>query len=181
MVIIGIDFKSLTSTLIRYFKNPVAVMKNMPEWDWKTLIVLQVLTSLISGIIASLLNFNVWRILQAILVIPPVSLATAGVTSLFLYYSFLFLMQRNLPHKDILTLVILSNIPFFIFHTFSPFFPPITLLGFLFSALLLIVGLVERFNLPRSLVTKVVGAIWVIYLIIWGLGQIESYELGHRF
>ncbi len=181
MIILGVDLKDLTSTLIRYFKNPVAVMKNMPVWDWKTLIVLQILTSLISGIIASFINFSIWRILQAVLVIPPIALVTAGITSLFLYYSFLFLVQQNLPHKDLLTLVILSNIPFFIFHTLSPFFPPITLLGFLFSALLLIVGLVERFSLPRTLVFKVVGSIWVIYLIIWGLGQMESYELGHRF
>ena len=153
----------------------------MPEWDWKTLVVLQLLTSLISSFIASLVNLNIWRILQGILVIPPVSLITAGVSSLFLYYAFLFLTQQTLPAKDIFTLVILSNIPFFIFHTFSTFFPPITLLGFLFSALLLVVGLVERFGLPRPLVMKVVGSIWCVYLIIWIFGQIESYQLGHRF
>lgn len=181
MKIMNIDFQDIFSTLVRFFKNPVLVMKQMPEWDWKTLVVLQLFTSLISGIIASLINLNIWRILQGILVIPPVSLLTAGISSLFLYYAFLFLTRQNLPPKDIFTLVILSNIPFFIFHTFSPFFPPITLLGFLFSALLLIVGLVERFSLPKPLVIKVVGSIWCIYLAIWLLGQIETYRVGHRF
>ncbi len=181
MKLFDVDLREILSTLVRFFKNPVMVMKQMPEWDWKTLVVLQLLTSLISSLIASLINLNIWKILQGILVIPPVSLMTAGVSSLFLYYAFLFLTQQNLPPKDIFTLVILSNIPFFIFHTFNPFFPPITLLGFLFSALLLVVGLVERFSLPRPLVLKVVGSIWFVYLIIWALGQIETYQLGHRF
>ncbi len=181
MKLFGIDFREVVAALIRFFKNPVVAMKQMPEWDWKTLIVLQLLTSLISSLLASLLNLNFWKILQGILIIPPVSLMTAGVTSLFLYYAFLFLTQQNLPAKDLFTLVILSNIPFFIFHTFSPFFPIVTVLGFLFSALLLGIGLIERFGLPRSLVIKVVGSIWIIYFVVWIMGQIESYQLGHRF
>lgn len=181
MKLFDINLDEVFSSLIRFFKNPVQFMKNIPEWDWKTLIFIQLIASLISGVISSLINLNVWRILQGILVIPPVSLITAGISSLFLYYSFLFLTQKNLPIKDIFTLVILSNIPFFIFHTLSPFFSPITIIGFLFSALLLIIGLVERFQMPRPLVMKIVGSIWFIYLIIWALGQIENYNLGRRF
>ena len=181
MKLFDVDLREVFSTLIRFFKNPVMVMKQMPEWDWKTLIILQLIISLLSSVIASLVNLNIWQILRGLIVIPPVALATAGVTTLFFYYSFLFLIQQNLPPKDIFTLVILSNIPFFIFHAFSPFFPAVTLLGFLFTALLLIVGMVERFGLPRPLVMKVVGSIWVIYLIIWAFGQFEAYELGSRF
>lgn len=181
MKLFDINLDEVLSILVRFFKNPVQVMKKIPEWDWKTLIVLQLVISLISSVIASLINLNIWQILKGLLIIPPVSLVTAGVSSTFLYYAFLFLTQQNLPPKDIFTLVILSNIPFFIFHTFSPFFPPITLLGFLFTALLLIIGLVERFSLPRPLVMKVVGSIWLVYLTIWILGQLESYQIGHRF
>lgn len=177
----GIDFNEVLQTLIRYFKNPIMVIKQMPEWDWRTLVILQLLISLISGILSSLVNLNIWKILHGLIVIPPVALATAVVSSLFIYYAFLFLTQRSLAAKDIFTLVILSNIPFFIFHTFNPFFPPITILGFLFSALLLTVGLVERFQLPRKLVMKVVGSLCGVYLLIWILGQIETYRSGLRF
>lgn len=181
MKYLGIDFKDVIQTLVAYFKNPILVIKQMPQWDWKTLIVLQLMISFISGIISSLVNLNIWRILYGMIVLPPVALATAAISSLFLYYAFLFLTQRSLAAKDIFTLVILSNIPFFIFHTFNPFFPPITILGFFFSALLLIVGLVERFQLPRKLVFKVVGSICAIYLLIWIMGQIEAYRGELRF
>ncbi|MEY4617042.1 MAG: hypothetical protein RJB66_2002 [Pseudomonadota bacterium] len=181
MKLLGVDFREVIDTLIRFFKNPVLVMKQMPEWDWKTLIILQLLISLLSGVISSLINLNIWQILKGLILMPPLFLMTAGVSSLFLYYAFLFLTQQNLPPKDIFTLVILSNIPFFIFQTFSSFFPPITLLGFLFTALLLVVGLVERFSLPRALVMKVVGSIWLVFLLIWIYDQIETYQLGRRF
>lgn len=181
MKLFEIDIKELLQTLLRFLKNPVDVMRSLPEWDWKTLITLQLCISFVSGVLSSLINLNIWGILHGIIIIPPVSLLTAGVTSLFLYYSFLFLTQQNLPHKDLFTLVIFSNIPFFIFHTFSPIFPPITIIGFLFSAMLLIIGLVERFHLSRPMVIKIVGSIWLIYLIIWALGQIENYQLGNRF
>jgi len=182
MIQVGIDFNAIKKTLISYIKNPVVAMKNIPHWDWKTLITLQLLTSLISGVLASLININIWGLLQGIIIIPIVSLVTAGVTSLFLYYSFLFLSQRSLSHKELLTIVILSNIPFFFLQTLSTHFSPyLSLIGVLCSAFLLIVGLVEHYQLPRPLVIKVVVSIWFIYLIIWGLGQIESYQLGHRF
>lgn len=181
MKLLDIDFRDIQAQLIRFLKNPVEFMRSIPDWDWKTLIVIQLLTSFLSGMISSLINLNIWKILQGILIIPPVSLVTAGVSSLFLYYSFLFLTQKNLPIKDIFTIVILSFIPFFIFQTMSPLFAPITIIGFLFTALLLIIGLVERFQLPRKLVIKIVGSIWIIYFIIWIIGQIENYRLGNRF
>lgn len=181
MRLFNVDFREVLSTLVSFFKNPILVMKQMPEWDWKTLVILQILISLISSLIASLLNLNIWQVLHGLIIIPPVALIVAGVSSLFLYYAFLFLTQQSLPPKDLFTLVILSNIPFFIFHAFSPFFPAISLLGFLFTALLLVVGLVERFGLPRPLVMKVVGSIWVVYLIMWAIGQLETYRVGHRF
>jgi hypothetical protein len=181
MKIFDVDFQDIIRTLIRFFKNPLSVMRDMPEWDWKTIIVVQLFIGLTSSLFSSLTNHSIWKILQIVLIFLPVSLFTDGLITLFLYWAFLFLTQQSLPPKDIFTLVIFSTIPFFIFLTFSSFFTPAPIIGIFFSCLLLVVGLVERFALPRNLVAKVVGVVLLLFFIIWLLSQADSYRIARSF
>lgn len=171
------SFKDIISVIIRYLKNPVEGIKSMPNWNLKTLILVQLFISVITGTLSGLMTFKVFGFLQGLIVVPIVSIITAGISTLYIYYAFLFLYQQNLPVKDILTIVVLSNIPFFLFQTFSNFIPPITLLGFLFASLLLTVGLVERFSFPKKDVLKVVGSLFFIYITIYIWQRIDTLRL----
>ena len=51
--------------------------------------------------------------------------------------------------------------------TVSRFIPPITLLGTALTGLLLIVGFVDNFRLPKKQITKLIGGLFLIYVIIW--------------
>jgi hypothetical protein len=171
------DYKAIIKSIFNYLKNPMEGIKTMPNWNLKTLILVQFIVSLITGVLSGLLTFKFFAFLQGLIIVPIVSLVTAGVSTLYIYYAFLFLFQQNLPAKDILTIVILSNIPYFIFQTFSSFIPPITLLGFMFSAILLTVGLVERFSFPKKSVMKIVGSLFFIYILIWVWGRVDTFLL----
>jgi hypothetical protein len=47
----------------------------------------------------------------------------------------------------------------------------------MFSAILLTVGLVERFSFPKKAVMKIVGSLFFIYILIWAWGRIDSFLL----
>lgn len=169
--------ESVIKRIFEYMKNPIKGIKNIPDWDWATLILVQCFVSLCSGVLAGILQLSFFAFLAGLIMVPIVSLVTAIVSSIFLYYTFLLLAQRELPARQLFTLVILANIPFFIFQTIAPLFPPITLFGFFFTAFILIVGLSENFNLDKKLVIRVIATLCVIYLLIWAWGRIDSYLL----
>lgn len=174
------NIKSIFKNIISFFINPVTGIRNMPTYDLKSLIIVQIIVSVIAGSISSLFHFSIFGFLHGLILIPIISLITSGVSTLYIYYSFLFLFQQNLPPKEIFSLVVLSFVPYFIFLSISPFLPPITILGFLFSAILLTIGLVEKFSFPKRTVIKVVGSLFVIYLLIWAWDHIETFLLLHK-
>lgn len=163
--------------ILHFFKNPVTGIRTMPSYDFKSLIIVQLIVSIIAGSISSLFHFSIFGFLHGLIIIPIVSLITSGISTLYIYYSFLFLFQQNLPPKEIFSLVVLSFVPYFIFLSISPFLPPITLLGFLFSAILLTIGLVEKFSFPKKTVIKVVGSLFIIYILIWVWDRVDTFML----
>jgi hypothetical protein len=73
-----------------------------------------------------------------------------------------------------MSLVCLAVVPYFLFHSVSGYLPPIDLLGFAFTCVLLIVGLVEQFGLERRLCSKLVGSMAIVFFIVWMVSQIRT-------
>ncbi len=174
------NIKNIFKTIIIFFKNPIYGIRTMPNYDLKSLIIVQIIVSVIAGCLSSLFNFSFFGFLHGLIIIPFVSLITSGISTLYIYYSFLFLYQKNLPPREVFSLVVMSFVPYFIFLSLSPLLPPITLLGFLFSAILLTIGLVERFSFPKPTVIKVVGSLFIIYFLIWIWDRIDTFMLTKR-
>jgi hypothetical protein len=171
------EIRSILITVFQFLKHPLREIKILPDWDWKTLLFVQVIVSLVSGILSGLISLNFFALLAGLFVVPITSVVTAIVSSLFFYYTFLLIDKRQLPAQKLVTLMVLSNIPFFIFQTINPIFPFVTVIGFLFTALILVQGLTSNFNLNHKHVLRIVGTLFVIYLILWGWGRFDAYLL----
>lgn len=65
--------------------------------------------------------------------------------------------------------------------TLSGLIPPITLVGTALTGLLLIVGFVDNFRLPKKKVTKLICGLFLIYVIIWITSTISFQQKSEEF
>ncbi|RME17863.1 MAG: YIP1 family protein [Bdellovibrio sp.] len=170
---IGHHHKEILEYLIDYFKNPVQSIRKLPQWGWPSLLILQASLAGISGLMAFLIKPSVRRFLEALFVLPLSSIITTFIITVFFHYTFYFFFRREISLKEIFTLLFLSNIPFFFLYILHPLVPPIVLLGMAVTSLLLIIGLVENFALPKKTIIRLIGSLFIFYLIIWTFQQIR--------
>lgn len=156
----------LFSYLWALLRNPVKEIQNLPEIRWPTLIAFQFCLSSISVILANVLSpygisfFN-------IIVSLVIAIVATGLVSLFFYYFFLILYNRELSFIRIFTLVLFAHLPFAIFHLGAAFFPPADLIGLAISALLMMVGLVDNFHIPKRLAARLMVILYAVFFIYW--------------
>lgn len=162
-----IDIKKLVQFLIEFVKNPVQGISILPDWNWPSVLTIQVLLALASGILSGLLKLNFYRVLYGIFLMPVVTTVSALLLALFLYYYFQFFENKTESYRKIFILVILSSIPFYVFQIISEYFAPISLIGFAFTALLAIVGLCENFNVEKKRAYIISGGLFVLVLVAW--------------
>lgn len=168
------DLQESFSWIIKYLRNPIHEITKLPDWKWTNLIILLYSISLISGIAAGFLPPNPYRILSGLILFPIMALVMNGLTSFFIYYFFQVFKGTTHSFKKIFTLVFFANIPFYLFEIGSELVPPLTLVGFAFTAFILIVGLVSNFNLEKKLAIRVVGTIYTMILILWIFNRVTS-------
>ncbi|MBC7419513.1 MAG: YIP1 family protein [Bdellovibrio sp.] len=166
-----VDLKQLVQFLIEFIKHPVHKISTLPDWNWPSLFVVQVLLAVVSGSLAGLIKLNFYRIASGMILMPIISTIAALLLALFLYYYFQFFENRTEDYRKIFTLVILSSIPFYLFQVLSEYFAPVTLIGFAFTALLAIVGLCENFNVSRKRAYQLIGILVVLVLAAWILNR----------
>lgn len=163
----AVDFKALIRFLIEFIKQPLQKISNLPDWNWSSLFVVHILLAIVSGVLAGLLKFNFYRVAAGLFLMPIVSTVAALLLSLFIYYYFQFFENRTENFKRIMTLIVLSSIPFYLFQIISEYFSPISLVGFAFTSLLGIVGLCDNFRVEKKRAYKIVGSIFTLVVIAW--------------
>lgn len=163
--------------LVHFLKNPLREITFIPDWSLRRVLFTQILLALTSGVLAGLIPPNVYRIAAGIFVAPVVSLVMALLMTLFLYYFFQILENRSVSIKKLLTLIVLANTPFFVFEVGSELLPPLTLVGFGMTAILMVVGLTENFQLDKKKALKVIGVILFVVFLIWIWNRIEIARL----
>lgn len=160
------QLQTLFQYLVALVKNPVQQIRTLPTIDWKTLIIFQFCLSLTSVILSNLLAPFAISILNVLVSLAAAVVATALV-SLFFYYFFQILYNRTLDFIRVFTLVLFAHIPFAIFHLAAYFFPPADLIGIGLSAVLMIIGLVENFEIPKKVAIRLMIGVYSIFLIYW--------------
>ena len=160
------ELLSLFSYLVSLAKNPVEEIQKLPEIRWPTLVAFQFCLSLVSVSLSNLLAPFAISLTNVLISLLIAMLAT-GLVSLFFYQFFLIFHKRTLSFIKLFTLVLFAHIPFALFHLLAYSFPPAELIGLGISALLMIVGLVENFLVPRKVAMGLMGFCYSLFLIYW--------------
>lgn len=162
-----IDFKAIIQFLVNYIKHPVKYIAEIPEWNLPSLFFIQVSVAIISGVLAGILKMNIYRVANGLILMPIVSTITSLLLTTLLYYHFQFFEKRTESFKKLFSLVIIASIPFYLFQVISEYFSPIALVGFTFTAALLIVGLNEVFKVEKKRCYEIVGTLFFLVLVAW--------------
>lgn len=166
-------FTEVFSYLKRYAKNPVLTVRQVPEWDWPTIIIFQTSLAAASGLVAGLVGKSLAKILGGLILLPVSSTAMIAVGSFFIYYTFLYWFKKEISFRKLFNVLVICNIPFMVLHTISSLLPPILLVGFLITSLLLIVALVENFQAPKKYVIRLIGGLFGAYFIFWAINLVS--------
>lgn len=160
------ELKQLFSYIIALVRDPVQQIKNLPHVQWKSLILFQFCLCILSVVFSNLLApyaISLPHMLFALLA----SVVALSLVSLFFYYFFLIVYNKTLEFREIFTLVLFAHIPFAIFHLAAYIFPPADLIGLAISGLLMIVGLVENFKIPRKLSIQLMVSLYSVFFVYW--------------
>lgn len=174
-------FHEVIKYLIGFSKNPVRAIRTLPEWDWATLLLFVSASAAITGTLNGIVSFNFTQVISGIFLFPITSTISAFIFSGLIYYTFLFVFHRELSLKTIFTITALSMLPSLLVSVLSGFLPPINLLGFLASALLLSVGLSEHSHIDRKKIFKFIGALYLVYVAFWIANAITSHSERKRY
>lgn len=166
--------------LFEFLKNPIHKIAHLPEWGWFHLMSLLVVTSLISGILAGLVSRNIYHFLFGLLLLPTITLITEFVLTSFFYYYFQVFERRIVSFQKLWTLVIFANIPFFLFQVVSGLIAAMTLVGFAFTGLLLVVGLSENFQMKKQRALRLILTLYTVVFLVWLWGQVDKSVLDRK-
>lgn len=163
--------------LFRYIRHPVQQITKIPDWSWKRLLTIQAVLTMLTGALSGIVSLSVFSVVQQIIMTPILTLITISVSSLFFYYTFQIFAEKTVAFRSIFSVVLFANIPFFIFQIVSAYFSLISMVGFAFTALLLIVAFVDSFKISKSLVLKLIGALYVLFLGVWIMSRIDGSRI----
>lgn len=161
--------------LFQFLRHPLIEIKNLPDWDWRRLLMLQGSVTAAAGALAGLIDKKIsFSIIVGLITMPLLTLISLTVATLFFYYCFQIFANKTLPPRKLFTVILFANIPYFIFQILAGFVPPITLIGLAFTGILLLVGFVENFQIDRKLAIRIVGGLYALIFCVWILEQINS-------
>ncbi|WP_374079611.1 Yip1 family protein [Bdellovibrio bacteriovorus] len=169
--------KEVVRYIINYLRHPIEKIKTLPDWNWTVLIITLVVISMGSGVLTGLVPPNFFRLMGGFVISPIVGVVTTFIGALFIYYYFQVYEKRTCSLRKIFTLILFANIPFFLFQVGSELIPPITLVGFAFTALLMAVGLTENFQMEKRRSIRLVTILFAIVFILWLWNRIDISRL----
>jgi hypothetical protein len=164
-----------------YFKNPLVAIKNIPQWEWLTILFVQLALSVSIGIISDFFTQDNLVIFRGIFIFPLSSFLTTFLGAGFFYFLFLIFFNTETHFLRLYTIVFLSHVPFLILRIIKYWIAPIELIGFAATTALLTVGFVENFQLPKKKMIKIFGALYAVYFAMWIFQQIYTSKNALEF
>lgn len=175
------DITAVKVTLVDYLRHPLEKIKFVPVWEWRRVFLCLYLVAATSGVLAGIASINVLRVMFGLIMVPIISGLMVAVASLFFYYAFQVFLNQTVAFRHLYTVVLFANVPFFILQIASDYLPPINLFGFAFAAMLLSIGLVENFQLPKKMVIRLLATLYILFLLVWGWGRLDSMKIEKSF
>lgn len=160
--------------LPHFFRNPVKGMRELPHWEWPTILVLQAILAAACSIIANFIERDFFGLFTGIIVAPVINYLMVVIASGFFYYLFLLGFKREIPFRQIYLHVLFASIPLAIVSTIAFLLPPLMLVGMAAALMLLFVGFVDNFQIPSRPLRKILIAILSVHVLYWGFMQLQS-------
>lgn len=167
------DFIETIQILPDYLRHPKEVAINSPRWDWPQIFIFQVMVSMICGVLSNLLASRFFAMFFAVVVAPLSSIFIVMIFTGFLFYTALFIWEKELDFQKLYHKVLLCSLPLIFVQIVSGVFPPINLLGLLFSGYLIYWVLLECFYLPKKPVRNLLMFLGTVCVIFWVFQWIE--------
>ena len=171
--------KEIFLHLKKFAVHPIQEIRHIPDWDWPRVLTLQIILSLISGLLSTLIktDFSTWKLAQAVIFFPFISTLTGLILTSFFYYYFQVFEKRTVSFIKLAIVVFLSTTVFYLFHSIAGLLIFFDILGMIFTALLLVVGLTENFQMPKKNSIRLVGVLLILIFFVWVTGQIHNSRL----
>ncbi len=154
-----------------FAKSPMKEITALPDWSWPQLLMAEFLLAALSGFLIGVAHFSLKMSILNLFINPIISILATFTSSAFFYYIFQFFSGKSVDFKKIFTSLFFAHTPFFIFQIIAGYFPPILLLSFASTGLLLIMAFVENCHLPRNFVIRLVTIVYALlalsYFLTW--------------
>lgn len=160
--------------LPHFFKNPVNGMRNLPHWEWPTILILQGAFAAGCSIVGNFIERDYFGLITGIIVAPLTSIIMGGIITGFFHYAFLFYAKRELSFRAIYLNVLFASIPLLVVNMVVYLVPPIILVGLAASLILAYVGFVDTFGVPRTPLKRLFIGIFVVFTAYWGFQQLQT-------
>lgn len=165
----------IKNALFRFLHHPMSEIKHVPDWPWARLLLFQIVITAVTGALNGLAEQRIFfGVFAGLFFRPVITLIMMGIATLFFYYCFQIFAEKTVAPRHLFTVVLFANIPQFLFQTIEGFVPPVALVGMAFTALLLLVGFVENFQLPRKLAVRLIAVLYAIFFALWLWNSITS-------
>lgn len=167
-----------TQELPKFFKtflpNPIGFMRSGFQMTWPSLFTVLAVSAAVSGTVSGLISRRLFDVLTGAVLFPLTSIVASLVFGFFIYYFFSLFRSTFLDFRRLMSVVATAFVPYFLFHSVSGYLAPVDLIGFAFTGVLLIVGLVEQFGLERRLCSRLVGGLGLVFFIVWSVSLIAQ-------
>ncbi len=153
--------------LKNFIRRPMTEVRKIPKLSLPSSLIFLGAASLISGFLSGLLMFSPFTAIFGGLFMPFAAGISSGLLTFFIYYFFYLFFSTELSLEKLFNLVVICSIPFLVFNIAAGVVPLVEIFAYAFSAMLLAVGLVENFGLPKKIVLRLVGGIFLALLLVW--------------
>ncbi len=168
------ELDKLLEFVLFFVRHPIEGMRRLPDWHWSTLLSLQIGISVICGAMSGLLPPRFTSFFIGIFLYPIISFGQVGLLAVFLVFYFSVRHSVFLEHRRLASIVVLANVPYTIMHIFASVLPPLQLIGFAGTCLLLIVGMSEHFHIERRKLTRLMTGLFVAFACLWAITQYRA-------
>ncbi len=165
-------------TLPHFLKNPIEGMRQLPDWDWPTLLTLQGAFAAGCGLLGGIVERHALTAIVSFFILPIVANAVNFILSGFFFYIFMFSFRQHIDYRRIYTHLLFASIPILLVSILSPLIPMVGLIGLGAASLLLIVGFSVNFGMPVKKVRNLIfglflayAALLIVQMITWRGGK----------
>ncbi|MGE0762047.1 MAG: hypothetical protein AB7N80_02095 [Bdellovibrionales bacterium] len=153
--------------LLRFARNPIEGMRNLPDWDWPFLLVCQAIAAAVCGVAAGITSHSILSVFTGLFFAPISNAIGTAVIAGFFYYTFGFVLHRPAVYQKIYTNLVFASLPAMLMWTVAPLLPPLSLLGLAASGFLLLVGFVDNLGQERRTMVRFLAGLYAVFVIFW--------------